>query len=488
MLRRLSAIAMMLLGEMLLGIGPGLDGPGVCAAGEAPPPAIAAMWDGRDGAGVHAALLHFAAEGDAPGASKLEAGEAAWWLGVQEARAGRADSAIAAWRRAMTLRADVPEGFALIDALFRRGRAADIDEAYALAVMFAEQTQTEMPERAPEGAVRLAWAHHLKGHADSALASLGEWHDAIRGDAAWARRLATIEVAAADHDGAWRTLTMLSARARRRDVEVESLLASTQRALHYPDDRRRQVVGALLEPIEQRERAFLASLRGRADTLRASDGFTVRWFLVPARSGGPRRAPLLLVLAPDDSLASADSLAAALAADGRAVVLLAPRGFYGAVGAGAWGREAWADHASELEARVASDAARVMDLLARRGLGGSGGWLVGAAGECAPVALSIARARKDVHALLLVAPALPVVEVAEYRARLRTLGVRTFVQCSPEVPSALELGDLLSRMTAPGQVRLADSGLRGRGVAIFRGDPKIAQRLLVWLEEKPASK
>ena len=78
--------------------------------------------------------------------------------------------------------------------------------------------------------------------------------------------------------------------------------------------------------------------------------------------------------------------------------------------------------------------------------------------------------------------------VAEYRARLRTLGVRTFVQGSPEVPSALELGDLLSRMTAPGQVRVADSGLRGRGVAIFRGDPKIAQRLLVWLEEKPASK
>ena len=134
-------------------------------------------------------------------------------------------------------------GFALIDALFRLGRAADIDEAYALAVMFAEQTQTEMPERAPEGAVRLAWAHHLRSHADSALASLGEWHDAIRGDAAWARRLAMIEVAAADHDAAWRTLTLLSARARRRDVEVESLLVSTQRALHYPDDRRLVGVG-----------------------------------------------------------------------------------------------------------------------------------------------------------------------------------------------------------------------------------------------------
>jgi hypothetical protein len=30
---------------------------------------------------------------------------------------------------------------------------------------------------------------------------------------------------------------------------------------------------------------------------------------------------------------------------------------------------------------------------------------------------------------------------------------------------------------------MADSGARGRGVAIFRADPKIAKRLLDWLEE-----
>ena len=28
----------------------------------------------------------------------------------------------------------------------------------------------------------------------------------------------------------------------------------------------------------------------------------------------------------------------------------------------------------------------------------------------------------------------------------------------------------------------------GRGAAIFRGDPKVPQRLLAWLEEKPAVK
>jgi hypothetical protein len=80
------------------------------------------------------------------------------------------------------------------------------------------------------------------------------------------------------------------------------------------------------------------------------------------------------------------------------------------------------------------------------------------------------------------------VEVAEYRARLRALKTRTYVQVSPEEPAALEFGDLLARDTPPGQVRVADSGLAGRGAAIFRGDRKVAERLLAWLEEKRPAK
>jgi len=72
-----------------------------------PPPAITAMWDGKDGASVRTALLQIAAQGEQPGATarqKLESGEAAWWLGVQDERAGRADSALAQWRRAVAMR------------------------------------------------------------------------------------------------------------------------------------------------------------------------------------------------------------------------------------------------------------------------------------------------------------------------------------------------------------------------------------------------
>src|SRR5262247_1471550 len=92
--------------------------PAVARAGaiEAPP-AILAMWDGKDGASVRTTLSKIVALGERPDASarqRLESGEAAWWLGVQDERAGRADSALAQWRRAVKLRGDFDEGFALI--------------------------------------------------------------------------------------------------------------------------------------------------------------------------------------------------------------------------------------------------------------------------------------------------------------------------------------------------------------------------------------
>jgi len=462
------------------------------AAGIEPPPGVVAMWDGRDAASVRAALLAAAAQGEQPGASasrKLDAGEAAYWLGMQDAHQGRADSALAQWRRAVRLRGDFDEGFALIDELFRRGRPADVTEAYGLASTLAGQAQLGVPKRVIDAQARLAWALHLRGHSDSALAGLGGLANVVRRRPVWTRRLARIELAAGADSLAWKTLTLLSARTRRQDAEVESLLVNLQHKLHYIDERRQITVDLVLDPILNDERAFLAGLNADVGTLRADDGFQVRWFHVPAATGKPRREPLLFVLAPDDTLTAADVLAGSFAASGRSVVLLAPRGAYGALGPGAMGPDVWLEHTTALEAAEAKDAVRVMDLIAKRGEAPGGAWLVGAAGSSATVALAIARARKnDVRALVLVAPKLPVVDVAEYRARLRELRARTYVQVSPEEPESIELGDLLARQTQPGQVRVADSGLAGRGAAIFRGDPKVPQRLMAWLEEKAEKK
>lgn len=455
-----------------------------------PPPGLVAMWEGRDGASVRAALRRYAADGEIAGATagkKLEAGEAAYWLGVQDARAGRTDSALFQWRRAMRLRGDFDEGFALIDALFRRARPADLTEAYAVAAGFAQTVALDMPKRAPETHARLAWARHLRGANDSALAEMREWCSGLQTRPMWTRRFVQIAIDGGEVSRAWPWLTALSARARQRDAALETLVVRTQRLLRYSDEHRQLSVGIPADSIAAHERRLASGLGGRFETARAKDGFPVRWLEIPAPTGVPRRAPLLFVLSGVDSLAAPDTLAAALVAAGHPVVLLAPRGSHGAIGKGAGGPEAWFGREGELHPLVAADALQVMALLEKRDFA-AGGWLVGAAGDLAPVPLQLARARKDVQGMLLVAPKLPIVELAEFRARLRAAGTRTFVQISPEEPESLELGDLLARFTNAGQVRVADSGLPGRGAAIFRADPKVAQRLAAWLAEKPAGR
>jgi hypothetical protein len=463
--------------------------PSVALAGAIPPPpAIVAMWEGHDAAGVRATLLRDAAAGEAPGATasrRLEAGESAWWLGVQDARAGRMDSALVQWRRAMRLRGDFDEGNALMEELWRRGGEANLAEAESLAALFAEQSRVGMPRRAPEAHARWAWALQRRGRTDRAIALVREWCADVQPRPRWTRRLAEIQLAAGDTAAAWPWLAALSARTRGQHAATESLLVHAQRALGYSAEGRRIAVAAVRDPIEAGERAFAASLHARFETLRAADGFPVRVLFVPAAAGVPRRTPLLFVLSPADTLPAADSLAAAFAASGRPVVLLAPRGGFGSVAGEVTGPESWEGREAAWFAAVASDADRVMDVFTKRGEAPGGAWVVGASGDLVPVTLALIGRRRTVPALLLAAPHLPLVEVAEFRARLRAARTRVFVQVAPEEQGALETADLLARDTAPGQVRVVDSGEPGRGVAAFHGDRTMA-RLLTWLDEKPS--
>ena len=461
------------------------------AAGIPAPPQVLAMWNGRDGASVRAELRRLAAAGERPGATandRLNAGEAAYWLGVQDADAGRADSALARWRDAVRLRGDFDDGFALVDALIRRGTPADLREARAHAQTFAEQATLSLPSRAPEAHARLAWALHRLGRSDSALAEIRDPARSLERRPTWTRRFAEIELAAGDTATAWRWLVVSSARARGRDAVLESLLVRVQHALHYSDERRQVSVSLMLDRVLTEELAFAQALGGRIQSIRAKDGFPLEVFTFAAARDSVRRAPCLFLLAPADTVAATDSLVAALTRAGHPVALLAPRGTLGSLGPGALGPQAWLGQEARFESLTAADATLVLEVLARSPDFAGDAWIVGAAGERARSGLALARAGKHTLALLLVAPRVPDVELPEFRARLKAIKTRTFVQVSPEEPAALEFADLLARDTPAGQVRVADSGLAGRGPAIFRGDPKVAGRLLEWLEERPAPK
>ena len=465
--------------------------PVVALAGLIPaPPAIVAMWEGANGAAVRDSLRRYASIGEAPGASastRLEGGEAAWWMGVQDARAGRADSALAQWRRAWTLRGDFDEGFALVDALLLRAGQGDLDEAYGVAAVLADQSRLGMPRRAPEAHARLAWTLHLRGRTDSAIAIAREWCGAIQHRPLWTRRLTELQLAAGDTLAAWKWLVALSARTRGQHSETEAQLRAAQRALRYSDERRTVSVNLIRDPVNASEAAFVEGLRSGFQSLRAPDGFAVRYIPVPAAAGAARQPRVLLVLSPTDTLPAVDTLAASLAARGHAVTLLPPRGTFGALSATVTGPEVWAGRESEWFKVTTTDAGRVMDAQSRKG-GAPAGWIVAAAGDMAPVALALARARKDVKSMLLVAPHLPLVEVAEFRARLSATRQRTFIQVGPEEPQSLETADLISRFTPPGQVRVADSGREGKGAALFRADSQILGRYFAWLEETPAKR
>lgn len=447
------------------------------------PPYIEHMWNGRDAADVRAFLARTAADGEAPTASaeaRLDAGDAAWWMSVQDARAGRADSAFAQLRRAMRLRGDFDEAFALVDVLARRGRKADLVEARAIAGDLAQQADLSFVRRSAESHARVAWTLHLLGRSDSALAEVREHAGVLTRRPTWTRRFLDIHLAGGDLPGAWRTAAMVAVRRRGADARVDSLARSLAARMVGGGERFESTVTLGIARAVETERGFAAGLGGTVETLVTKDGFPLQVFVFPAMPGTTRRAPILVTMAASDTITASDSLVAGAIAAGHPVALLAPRGAFGSLARGSYGPEDWMGREYAHRVATTADAAVVMDQLAKRAAFAGGPWIVGAVGEHAPVALELARSRRDVSALLLIAPRVPVVDAAEWRDRLRTVGTPVFVQVSPEEPEALEFGDLIARDTAPGQVRVVDSGEPGRGSAVFRGAPFSVRRFLVW--------
>jgi len=461
------------------------------AAGIPAPPHLVAMWQGRDGAYVRTFLSATAASGDAPGASasqRLDAGEAAYWLGVQHALAGRVDSARADWRRAVRLRGDYDEGFALIDLLASGRRTADLAEARAIAGELAQQADLSVPKRVVESHARLAWTLSRLGRADSAAVELRTYAPDLWRRPVWTRRAMHIQWAGGDLEAAWRSALVLAIRGRGQDREADSLLTMLTRRLGWSDDRRtiplREGVARALAD----ERLFAEGLGGRVETLRGTDGFPLQMFTFPATTDSVRGEAVLMILAPGDTIRSAAALVRGFTTAGSPVALLAPRGAYGSRAMGALGADVWVAREAEHERATTLDARAAMATLTTRPAFKGRGWVVGAAGDHAPAALRVIEGARDVRALLLVAPHVPVVSVADYRSRLRATGTRTFVQVSPEEPSALEFGDLLARDTAPGQVRVADTGEAGRGLAILGSEARIMPRIVTWVREGAAKR
>ena len=472
------------------------------AAATAPSRPRVLMLQATGAAPLRAALRAFAdsAAGTGP-AGAIAAGEASYWLGTSEARAGGRDSAVAAFRRAVRLRGDFADVLALAATLLARGGPADVGEAGAVLGDALRNAGDAPPAARAELRACEAWRLDLAHQPDSALALLPggagpaprgrgrvESFEA-RGEAPlerrpeWARRFARIELERGRAEAAWRTLAPVAARSRLHDAEAVALLHRAAPALGMSDSACVLALRDLAAQADSRERALAAAWGVERRTLPAADGFPLAVLL--ARAPRATGAPVILLASPADTLADADSLVAQLRRGGHDVALVAPRGSDGSVGRGCAGPDAWAGREDSLAATVAADLRGVAATLARRGLRRPGPWIAGGVGAAAPLAVAAARGG-GVAALLLVAPDVLPVEQGPVLAAIAAGGVRTFVQVSPEEFAAGEWADAVAAGAPPGLVRVADSGEAGRGAAIFRAGPKPAQRFEAWLGERPA--
>lgn len=461
------------------------------AAGVPVPPHLAAMWHGHDDAAVRALLRSLVVTGDDPEATpeqRLEAGQAAYWLGVQHDLAGRLDSARIEWRRALRLRGGHEEGFALLDASESSSREADRLEARAIAVQLVDALEPSDTRLGPQIHARSAWALARLGRADSAARELragapNQWRQPL-----WTRRAMRIQLAGGDLEAAWRSALALAVQGRGLDHEADSVLASLTRRLGRGGERYPLARQQGLEQVRQHEASFVGAWEGRAELLSASDGAPIQCFVFPAREVGPPREAVLMILAPEDTLSSARALVQGFLAAGSPVVLLAPRGSYGSRSALTPGPEVWIGRAHDFERITTRDAVGVLRTLMDRPAFKGRGWVIGGAGDRALTALRVAETIRGARALLLVNPRVPTVALADYRDRLRRTPVRTFVQVSPEEMAAGEFADLLAQDTPAGQVRVGDTLEAGRGLAVLGADPRIMPRILAWLREGAKSR
>ena len=422
------------------------------------------------------------------------AAEALGYAGTSFQREGRLDSAIVCHRRAFELLADEGTLLSLVDQLLLRRSAGDAAEAIRLLTTAQASSEVAAP---PALVGRIAWARFIQGKVDTAAALFATVERRLLPRYEWRFRIARVALARKDYRHVVDLLIPDAVRSRGTDDEVVTMLEQAGKELGVTPRVQAEVLRRSLER-DQPDVALAAALGGRLLELTASDGFPLGGLLVPAvaparpraSSGAPaaraRRAPPLLavvLLAPGDTLASGDSLAAALSRHGITSLLLQPRGYGASVGPSCPSPDAWFDRQAALQARIARDVRDAVRGVRRVSRVDSTRYLVAGAGASATMAVEAATLDRRVKALLLVSPAPEPVDRGLTRARLAALRPPVFFQLSPDdFEASYAITDALYQAGDLSASRVVESGTGGSDLVQFRYDPKLAERFLAWLD------
>lgn len=417
-------------------------------------------------------------------ADPIVAGEARYYQGMSFARGGQLDSAIVAYRSAVSLRHDREELLELADVRLLRQAPGDaaavlLELAPALAEASGENSFSQVQVQR-----RLAWAHFLAGHADTAAALFSGTEDMPGLRLEWRYRMAlpALETGAARKAFEW--LFPVAVASRKQDPDVMRQLERAARAIGGAQNPG-AAVDAELRRLDMNEQRLFESWGGRRVLFAGTDGFPLLGFVVPAReSSRPARAVGAVVLmAPTDTLAAYDSLAITLREHGIATILVPARGSNWAVAPGCPLPEAWEGREEQLQHQSARDVRRALGQLAAATPIDTTRYLVVGVSSTSVSAVEAARLDRRVRALLIVSPFASPVDRGPMCADLAATRVPAFFQIAlEEFDTSSGVADLLYQAGNRSASRVVEGTTAGTGAAQYRADATLLQRFLGWLE------
>ena len=430
------------------------------------------------------ARLDSLANADAAG-DPISAGEARYYQGMSFARAGLLDSAIAAYRSAVSLRNSREELLGLADVRLLReapddARAVLLELTPALAEAGGETVMSQVLVQR-----RLAWAHYMAGHADSAAALFTATEDMPGLRLEWRYRMALAALATGDARKAYGLLFPVAVAARKQDPDVMQQLEQAARQMGDQQAVAARV-DAEVHQRDVREQRLLESWGGRRVLFAGTDGFPLVGLAVPAResAGAARATGAVVLMAPSDTLAAYDSLVIAFRRHGIATILVPARGTNWAVTPGLPLPDAWEGREEKLQHQRARDVRRALSQLAAVTRLDTTRYVIVGVATTSVSAAEAARLDRRVRALLFVSPSASAVDRGPICADLGAARVPAFFQIAlEEFDTSYDLTDLLYDAGNRRASRVVEGTQAGRGVAQFRTDATLLPRLVRWLDD-----
>src|SRR5262245_34146703 len=414
-------------------------------------------------------------------ADPLLASEALSIAGQSFARRGEVDSAIVCFERAMGFDPREPRRVALAGALLSRLGAGDA--ARARDVLRPVQPITPQYPDPSQAATQglFAWAQFLSGQPDSAMRLIAPVDSWLTAHSEWRYRLACVSFDREEWIRVQMLLVPLGVASRTFDSDVMDML---ERSADKLNAKRRlaPMVAGEINKRDRIEQEWVTGIGGRRVGVRSGDGFPLGGTVMAPKRGARARGAVVL-MAPGDTIAVYDSLAAGLRALGLAVMLLEPRGSGRSVAPSCPLPSAWRGREAAMEEAIAGDIAAAAGALARATGADSTQYLVVGVGSSSPSAILAARKDRRVKVLMLVSPSASPCDRGMLRAQVAAWKRPIYFQTGPEDFTSGPLIDALYQATDMRASRVADSDLPGTRTTIFRRDPRIMTRFKQWLSE-----